>query len=786
VSQGASNEADAVTGEAVRAAEELAQMMREGRSFSGNERNCCFLNVGMSAAAEGRFANISAVSGLDLADDGRAVAVVDWDQDGDQDVWISNRNAPRLRLMRNELPQQNHFVALRLAGDGENTNRDAVGARVEVVLKNPPSAIGVPAPVGHPKSIRTLRAGEGFLAQSSKWLHFGLGGDDQIEKVVVHWPGRTREEFAGVEVNRRFKLEQGSGKAAEVPRRADALQVVASSQKVPPPSDIARITMVERLAMPKSVYADLEGGQHAFPIGSGRPLLVNLWASWCAPCLKELDDFSRSYDQLRAAGIELVALSVDGLDEETATGPNASTVAFASKLPFPVGRATPQLARDFQSLHDLQFALHRRLSLPSSFLIDGEGRLAVIYRGPVSIDQVLHDAAQAAGDRSERIVRSAPIAGTSMAHEQVARIARDWAAVLRFLLADQLKTSGRWDQAAAHYIEVLLLRPESYEVHNNLGVVLTEVGQDQEALRHYREAVRLEPELAEAHNNLGTALQAMGRHDEARSYFEEAMRLKPNLAEAQNSMGKALQKEGRLQDAATHFEAALRIRPGYAEAHYNLGLTSRALGRPADAIARFQRALQLDPKFAEAHYSLGAIAQASGRPQDAITHYQAAVRFKPAFAEAYNNLGTAKHASGRPEEAIVHYQKALRINPKLAEAHNNWGKALAALKRLEEAIEQYQVALRINPDLADVHHNFGNALTAAGRLDEAIARFREVIRVNPDHADAHNNLGVLLARKGRYQEAVDHLQNSVRLNPANQSYRNNLNSVQKLLPADRP
>ncbi|MGI9427465.1 MAG: hypothetical protein ACR2NM_02325, partial [Bythopirellula sp.] len=114
----------------------LNRMMHGGRSFSGHERNCCFLNMGAAQRTKGRFANISAVSGLDYPDDGRAVAIVDWDQDGDQDMWISNRNAPRLRLMRNDVPRGNHFLALRLEGDGKTTNRDAIGARVEVVTRN--------------------------------------------------------------------------------------------------------------------------------------------------------------------------------------------------------------------------------------------------------------------------------------------------------------------------------------------------------------------------------------------------------------------------------------------------------------------------------------------------------------------------------------------------------------------------------------------------------------------------------------------------------------------------
>ena len=86
---------------AKKAVETLSDMLGGGRSFSGRERNCCFLNTGYGQSAGNRFADISALSGLDFPDDGRAVALVDWDQDGDVDLWVSNRNAPRLRLLRN-------------------------------------------------------------------------------------------------------------------------------------------------------------------------------------------------------------------------------------------------------------------------------------------------------------------------------------------------------------------------------------------------------------------------------------------------------------------------------------------------------------------------------------------------------------------------------------------------------------------------------------------------------------------------------------------------------------
>ena len=174
----------------------LLKMLWEGRSFSARERNCCFLNTGGGR----RFANISAVSGLDLPDDGRAVAQVDWDFDGDVDLWIANRSGPLVRCLRNDGAAGHHYLALRLSG--RQCNRDAVGARVEVHPNRGDQARPL---------IKTLRAGEGFLAQSSKWLNFGLGQISDIERVIVRWPGGKAETFTGLKTDRRYELVEGSG-----------------------------------------------------------------------------------------------------------------------------------------------------------------------------------------------------------------------------------------------------------------------------------------------------------------------------------------------------------------------------------------------------------------------------------------------------------------------------------------------------------------------------------------------------------------------------------------------
>ena len=99
-------------------------MLLQARSFSGRERNVAYLNLATqepnaNAAGERtetQFANVSGAIGIDYPDDGRGLVKVDWDGDGDLDFWISNSSAPRLRFLRNDIPEKQQSISLRLIG----------------------------------------------------------------------------------------------------------------------------------------------------------------------------------------------------------------------------------------------------------------------------------------------------------------------------------------------------------------------------------------------------------------------------------------------------------------------------------------------------------------------------------------------------------------------------------------------------------------------------------------------------------------------------------------------
>ncbi len=190
---------------------------------------------------------------------------------------------------------ENHFLAVRL--QGTESNRDAIGARVEVVLDEPSAA----------RQIRTLRAGDGYLSQSSKWLHFGLGRAPAIKQLTIRWPSGQTQHFEDLAANRRYVIREGDGQPALWAAGPAAPPSAAQPDATSPAVDRARIVLANPLPLPRFTYRSADGSSVALDDvrRERRVTLVNLWASWCQPCLDELQQLATRIEDLRAADVEV-------------------------------------------------------------------------------------------------------------------------------------------------------------------------------------------------------------------------------------------------------------------------------------------------------------------------------------------------------------------------------------------------------------------------------------------------------------------------------------------------
>lgn len=118
-----------------------------------------------------------------------------------------------------------------------------------------------------------------------------------------------------------------------------------------------------------------EGGELVFAELRGKPLLINFWATWCPPCIKELPEIDR-FARAHRAQLQVVGLAIDGL---------APVQDFLKKLPlgFAIGLAGT-------SGSELARALGNRAgALPFTVLLDAEGGVAQRKLGETTHDELL-------------------------------------------------------------------------------------------------------------------------------------------------------------------------------------------------------------------------------------------------------------------------------------------------------------------------------------------------------------------------------------------------------------
>jgi hypothetical protein len=142
----------------------------------------------------GKFADVSETGGavLNVKTVSRGACFADYDNDGKVDAYVVNLGA-RGTLLHNVSPGSNHWLAVALRGT--RSNRDGIGARVEVTAD------------GRTRLAERV-AGSGYLSQNDGRLHFGLGDATRVDKITIHWPSGREQELKNVSVDRVLTVEE--------------------------------------------------------------------------------------------------------------------------------------------------------------------------------------------------------------------------------------------------------------------------------------------------------------------------------------------------------------------------------------------------------------------------------------------------------------------------------------------------------------------------------------------------------------------------------------------------
>jgi tetratricopeptide (TPR) repeat protein len=522
----------------------LNQLIRAGYNWNGLEPNVFYVKE------NGRYRDASGVSGLDFADDTRTFAVTDFDGDGIPDLVLKNRLGPQIRALQNDSSGTRQAIAISLRGT--KSNRDAVGARVEVNGQT-----------------QYLAAGSGFLSQHSKRLHFGLAGQP-VAHVKITWPSGAVQEATGLEPGYVYTIVEGSSEHARTPFRTRSLLLSSALQGKNDP-DFADTWLLEPVPTPDRRPAKGAPGLVVLHAGELPKMPPGIPAE-LIDLKVEKEDVAAAYSLFRRYLFEYrVDLSlpwvllVDGesrarkvyVDIPTATQMRADLARIDHSrelaLPFPgtyylnprrnyfklgaafywagyPALALPYLAETLRARPDnwkallamarIQLELGRDKDALASFqkVIDIKSDYPPAFVGAGEAYAKQDDTANARRMLQRALSLDAKCAD---AMNQLGLLAAG---------SNDLPGARRWFQQA---IEAQQDHPGAI---NNLGVLYAKLGQPNDSIAAFRYGIKMNPEDDELYLNLARIYVTMGEREQARAVLNALMEQKPGNATATKAL----------------------------------------------------------------------------------------------------------------------------------------------------------------------------------------------------------------------------------------------------------
>jgi thiol-disulfide isomerase/thioredoxin len=209
--------------------------------------------------------------------------------------------------------------------------------------------------------------GSGFISQHDPRLLFGLGKDPRAQSIEVTWPNGKVESFAGeMKANTSLLLSEGAGKT----------QVVnLKSAKLPDP-----LTRDEMLAeglkigvgrtLPDLKLSTVAGKASSLrdQLKPGRRVLINIWATWCTPCAREMPELESLRAKLAEHRVDLIGLNVD-------TEPDAPIKSFVNEkgVKYPIFIGGIPVVEQLYATDDLR--------VPISIVVNDKGIVTEIIAG---------------------------------------------------------------------------------------------------------------------------------------------------------------------------------------------------------------------------------------------------------------------------------------------------------------------------------------------------------------------------------------------------------------------
>ncbi len=201
---------------------------------------------------------------------------------------------------------------------------------------------------------------------------------DAVTKPARKWPIIAVAAVVGVGMGY-VGVTQFMGFDRPVVTVGPCASAVTTAKRISPliKGDVAALTAATRpLEVPNLAFDDGNGNARTLADFRGKTVLLNLWATWCVPCRKEMPALNNLQTRLGGDAFQVVAINIDTRNAEKPKAFLADGNLTALQY------FTDKSAKVFQDLK----GVGRALGMPTSVLIDGQGCEIATIAGPAEWD----------------------------------------------------------------------------------------------------------------------------------------------------------------------------------------------------------------------------------------------------------------------------------------------------------------------------------------------------------------------------------------------------------------
>jgi len=364
--------------------------------------------------------------------------------------------------------------------------------------------------------------------------------------------------------------------------------------------------------------------------------------------------------------------------------------------------------------------------------------------------------------------------------------------------------SGHYAEAIAPLEKLLHEVPESFEVHELLGLAYAAQSQDRKANEHLLKAVRIKPDSVAALSNLAASYTRLGKSGLAIEQFARAAELAPTNFDTNHNLGEAYIHGGNVAKAIPFLEKAQRVNPASYDNGYDLALAYLVTERVAEARSSVQGLLK-QKDTAELHNLLGQIEEKDGQFVAAANEFEAAAHTEPSESNLFDwaselllhrtldpavqvferatalypdsprlmvGLGMAYYARGNYDDAVKAFLRGADLNPADERCYKFLARAYdSSPSQAREVIERFRRFAELQPNNGQALYYYAMSLWKGRRaqdpgldLKQIESLLKRAMAADPALAEAHLQFGNLNSDQGKFTEAIPEYQRALELN----------------------